>query len=169
VVKLIDHGFPPILGDQPEVLILGTMPSVASLQAQQYYGHPRNAFWWIMAQLFHFDHELPYPARVEHLKQNRVAVWDVIDSCHRPGSLDSRIDQETVNANDFADLFAGLPSLKLLAFNGQTAEKLFKQHVGSEVWSGTRITLPSTSPAHASKTREQKLLHWSQIKTYISP
>jgi hypoxanthine-DNA glycosylase len=169
VVKLIDHGFPPILGDQPDILILGTLPSVASLRAQQYYGHPRNAFWWIMARLFNFDDALPYPERAGQLRQNKVAVWDVIASCHRPGSLDSRIDQETVNANDFADLFARIPSLKLLAFNGQAAEKLFKQHVGFELWTGARITLPSTSPAHASKTREQKLAQWLQIQAYLSP
>lgn len=167
-MKLIDHGFPPILGEQPEILILGTLPSVASLQAQQYYGHPRNAFWWIMSQLFRFDLSMPYSQRAEQLKQHKLAVWDVIASCHRPGSLDSRIEKETVTANDFADLFDQNTSFKLLAFNGQAAEKLFKQHVGFSVCQLPTLTLPSTSPAHAAKTREQKLEQWRQITRYIS-
>ena len=167
-MKVIDQGFAPILGEAPEILILGTMPSVASLQAQQYYGHPRNAFWWIMSELFDFDVELPYLLRTEQLKTNKVAVWDVIASCLRPGSLDSRIDTETVQANDFDRLFQAISSFKLLAFNGQAAEKLFKQHVGFDICSVSRLTLPSTSPAHASKTRDQKLAHWRQIKTCLS-
>lgn len=166
--KPIEQGFAPILGEQPEILILGTMPSVASLQVQQYYGHPRNAFWWIMGQLFDFDASLPYPQRAEQLKRHKVAVWDVIASCHRPGSLDSRIDKDTVKANDFAGLFAGISSFKLLAFNGQAAEKLFGKHIGFDVWTGARFTLPSTSPAHASLTWEQKLDQWRQIKIFHS-
>lgn len=168
MVKLIDQGFPPIVGEGPEILILGTMPSVASLRAQQYYGHPRNAFWWIMSQLFHFELSLPYQQRAEQLKKNKLAVWDVVASCHRPGSLDSRIDRETVKANDFDGLFHEIDSFKLLAFNGQAAEKLFQQHVGFDICQVPRLCLPSTSPAHAARTREQKLAQWRQIITYLS-
>jgi hypoxanthine-DNA glycosylase len=91
-------------------------------------------------------------------------VWDVIASCHRPGSLDSRIDRDTVQANDFAGLFKVCSGIKLLAFNGQAAQQLFKQHVGFDIWPVTWLTMPSTSPAHASMTREQKLQQWRQIK-----
>lgn len=168
-MKVIEQGFAPILGEQPEILILGTMPSVASLQAQQYYGHPRNAFWKIMAELFGFDPAIPYALRVEQLKLEHVAVWDVIAACHRPGSLDSRIDAATVQPNDLLHLFHEQPNLKLLAFNGQAAAKLFKQFIGFQDWPGEHIVLPSTSPAHASMTHEQKLQQWRQIKTYLSP
>lgn len=168
-MKIIEQGFAPILGEQPKVLILGTMPSVASLQSRQYYGHPRNAFWWIMAELLGFDQALPYAQRVEQLKLEHIAVWDVIAACHRPGSLDSRIDSSTVQPNDLPCLFREQPSLKLLAFNGQAAAKLFKQFIGLDQWPGEHMVLPSTSPAHASMTHEQKLQRWRQIKTYISP
>lgn len=163
-MKVIEQGFAPILGELPEILILGTMPSVASLQAQQYYGHPRNAFWWIMAELFGFDPAIPYAQRVEQLKLEHVAVWDVIAACHRPGSLDSRIDAATVQPNDLPGLFHEQPGLKLLAFNGQMAAKLFKQFIGFQHWPGEHVVLPSTSPAHAALKREQKLEQWRRIK-----
>ena len=165
---VIEDGFKPLLGLEPKVLILGTMPSVQSLKTQQYYGHPRNAFWWIMSELCGFDFSLAYSERVDLLLKNKIAVWDVIASCHRPGSLDSKIDQSTVTANRFSDFFEKTPSLKLIVFNGQAAEKLFTKFIDQQYWHGGKVVLPSTSPANAAMTKEAKLIQWSKIKDYLA-
>lgn len=163
---IIEEGFKPLLGFEPKVLILGTMPSVQSLKTQQYYGHPRNAFWWIMSELCHFDVALTYHERVEKVKTRHIAIWDVVASCYRPGSLDSKIDQTSVTANQLEALFENHPSLKLLVFNGQAADKLFRKFIGDDVWQGDKLILPSTSPANAALSKEKKLLQWLQIKDY---
>ena len=166
--KLIEEGFKPLLGREPQVLILGTMPSVQSLKTQQYYGHPRNAFWWIMSELCGFDFALPYKERVLNLLSNNIAVWDVIASCHRPGSLDSKIDQSTVTVNPLSDLCENTPSIKLIAFNGQAAEKLFTKFINKHDWQGNTIILPSTSPANAALSKEKKLTQWAPIQDYLA-
>ena len=84
-------GFPPIIGGEPRILILGSMPGIKSLEAVEYYAHPQNAFWWIMAQLFELDLRADYPQRCRALIRAGVAVWDVLHDCERPGSLDSSI------------------------------------------------------------------------------
>ena len=160
---LIEDGFKPLLGCEPRVLILGTMPSVQSLKTQQYYGHPRNAFWWIMS-----DFSLTYSERVEQVLKNKIAVWDVIASCHRPGSLDSNIDQSTVTVNCLPKVFEKYPSLKLVVFNGQAAEKLFAKFINEHDWQGDKLVLPSTSPANAALSRERKLTQWAQIQDYLT-
>lgn len=165
---IIEEGFKPLLCPEPKVLILGTMPSVQSLKTQQYYGHPRNAFWWIMSELCSFDDTLTYSESVDRVKAKHIAIWDVIASCHRPGSLDSKIDQTSVTANQLDVLFENHPSLKLIVFNGQAAEKLFKKFIGDKTWQGDKLILPSTSPANAGLSKEQKLLQWLQIKDFLA-
>ena len=165
---VIEGGFKPLLGLEPKVLILGTMPSVQSLKTQEYYGNPRNAFWWIMSELCGFDFSLSYFEKVDLALKNKIAIWDVIESCHRPGSLDSKIDQTTVTPNRFPELFDKCPSLKLIAFNGQAADKLFSKFIDEQVWKGGKVVLPSTSPANAAMTKETKLIQWTKIKDYLS-
>ncbi|MFT6029652.1 MAG: TDG/mug DNA glycosylase family protein [Oleiphilaceae bacterium] len=162
---VIEDGFKPLLGLEPKVLILGTMPSVQSLKTQQYYGHPRNVFWWIMSELCCFDLSRSYSEKVGFVLKNKIAVWDVIASCHRPGSLDSNIDQGSITPNRLSELFEKYPSLKLIAFNGQAAEKLFSKFIDEQAWQGSKVVLPSTSPANAAMTKETKLFHWARIKT----
>ncbi len=164
----IDEGFEPLLGKDPKVLILGTMPSVQSLKTQEYYGNPRNAFWWIMSKLCCFDSELPYSKRVDRILENHVAVWDVIASCHRPGSLDSKIDQSTVTPNCLSELLKTYPSIRSIIFNGQASEKLFNKFIDDTHWQGKKLTLPSTSPANAALTKEDKLKKWLVIKHLLS-
>jgi len=158
----IDSGFPPIVGLMPKVLILGTLPSQRSLAAQQYYGNPQNAFWWIMGQLYHFDVELSYEQKTEALRKADVAVWDVIRSCLRPGSMDADIDEGTLRPNDFVSFLDSKPSIELIVFNGQAADKLFRKHVVLDR-DIRYLTMPSTSPAYASMQREQKLSKWRVI------
>lgn len=162
----LDQGFAPILGENPTVLILGSMPGQASLHAFQYYAHPRNAFWYIMGELFGAHFEKPYQERVRKLRENGIAVWDVIYQCARPGSLDSAIVEETVFVNDFEALFKNEPQIKKIIFNGATAEKLYRRKVLSTLdsvvgQSHQLIRLPSTSPAHASVSRDEKLKIWA--------
>lgn len=173
----IDQGFLPILGDSPIVLILGSMPSAKSLGSQQYYAHPQNAFWWIMSEMFSFDASAPYQERVDYLKYNKIAVWDVVEACHRPGSLDSAIDANSIIANDFSTLLNESSSIKLVVFNGQAAQKIFKKHVQRpniesteltmERFTGDYVVMPSTSPANAATKREQKLKHWRALTAYL--
>lgn len=160
--------FEPLLGSEPKRLILGSMPGKASLQAFQYYAHPRNSFWWIMEQLFGVDATAEYPLRVAELVAQRVAVWDVLHDCERHGSLDSSIVSDSVEVNDFENFFRQQPSIALVGFNGAAAAKLFKRHCSSVKERHPSIewvTLPSTSPAYASITREEKLQLWRTALT----
>lgn len=158
------EGFPPIAAPDARALILGSMPSAASLRAGQYYGHPRNAFWWIMGELFGAGPALPYAERAARLRQARVAVWDVLHSCAREGSLDSSIDPASERANDFGAFFRRLPDLECVLFNGHKAEQAFRRHVlAAEPACASRLRclrLPSTSPAMAAAAREAKLKAW---------
>ena len=101
--------FPPIAAADARVLVLGTVPSIASLAKQQYYGHPQNAFWPIMGRLFGAGRELPYDERKRVLREHGVAVWDVFRECYREGSLDTAIDVESESPNDIAPLLSEHP------------------------------------------------------------
>lgn len=157
-----------MLGRRPRLLILGSLPGAASLAAHEYYAHPRNLFWDLMGDLFGAGRELPYARRCARLMEAGIAVWDVVREADRPGSLDSAIDRHSVSPNDFAPLFAAQPQLRTVAFNGQKAASLFRQRVLPALAVGTALrlhTLPSTSPAHAGRTRAQKLASWREIAT----
>lgn len=161
-------GFPPVVATAPRVLILGSMPGDASLGAQQYYAHPRNAFWPIMQQLFGIDASLSYDERIDGLKSGRVALWDVVHQCRRPGSLDSSIQGGSVVVNDIAGLLAQYPGIVAVFCNGGTAWQLLQRHFLSQR-SAMRINipvhrLPSTSPANARMTLRQKCVEWQCIK-----
>lgn len=152
------HGFPPIIGPKARVLILGNVPGVASLNARQYYAHPRNAFWGITGELFGFDPAGPYADRVVALSAAGVAIWDVLQSCRRVGSLDSAVERDSMVANDFSALFAAHPTITRVCFNGAAAEKNYRRLV--DVDSALRYSrLPSTSPAHTVGF-EDKLAAW---------
>ena len=162
------EGFAPIVSGNASVLILGTMPSEASLLRQQYYGHSRNAFWPIMSALYGFNSELCYQRRKERLMENGVAVWDVLQSCNRLGSLDANIKQSTMVTNDFAGFFSEYSLIKRVFFNGKIAEKLYQKRIFPAL--NQRFSyleyrcLPSTSPAYAALKFEQKIDAWKVIK-----
>ncbi len=159
--------FPPIARADARVLILGTMPGVASLRAGEYYAHPRNAFWTIMGDLLGFDPGEAYARRAAHLRRRGIAVWDVLASCVREGSLDSAIVASSLVPNDFRGFFAGHPRVRRVFFNGAAAEALFRRHVRPGLPPLPRVAflrLPSTSPAHAGVPGPEKLLAWRAIR-----
>ncbi|QWF69982.1 DNA-deoxyinosine glycosylase [Methylomonas paludis] len=157
--------FAPIVADGTRVLILGSMPGIASLQAQQYYAHPRNQFWPILTELMATDVQLSYAQRCDLLLVHGIAVWDVLKSCQRRSSLDSDIDKSSMVCNDFVWLFSHYPGINQVFFNGSTAEQAFRRRVLPQLTADSlKLTrLPSTSPAHASLNFQQKLACWRQI------
>jgi hypoxanthine-DNA glycosylase len=162
-------GFPPIAGPGARVLVLGSLPSRKSLEQNQYYGHSQNAFWPIMGELFGAGRERPYEQRVATLIRHGVAVWDVLASSVRPGSMDADIDRDAAVTNDFASFFKAQPDIGLVCFNGKTAWQLFDRLVAPVIENGSNRRryqrLPSTSPAYASMSFEQKLSQWRVIRT----
>jgi hypoxanthine-DNA glycosylase len=112
------RGFPPVVDDTAEILILGSFPSVRSLAARQYYGNPRNAFWSITSALFGFDAGAPYETRLAALQSHGVALWDVLHKCRRVGSSDAKIDLKSFVVNDFRELFGTHRSIGRVCFNG---------------------------------------------------
>ena len=158
---MLKHSFSPISSPNARVLILGTMPSEQSLAVQQYYGHPRNAFWKILFSVFETPFSTDYEQRKSLLVNNRIALWDVLKACVREGSLDSAIEQEV--PNDFDSFLKAHPNIQTIYFNGQKAAKFFKKYVAvSDTYQ--LITLPSTSPANAGMSFEKKLLEWEIVK-----
>ena len=155
------EGLPPIVGVGARSLILGNMPSVMSLGAHQYYANPRNAFWRITGEICGFDADDPYDARTAALTAHGIAVWDVLRSCRRVGSLDSAVEPDTMVANDFDQLFDRHPSITRVFFNGAAAEKNFNRLV--RVAPDLRYRrLPSTSPAQTMRYAD-KLAAWRII------
>jgi hypoxanthine-DNA glycosylase len=153
------QGLPPVIATQTRLLILGSFPGVASLQAQQYYGHRRNHFWPIVGMLLGVDLlAMPYDQRLQALRQRGVGVWDVYASCLREGSLDQAI--EDAELNDFSALRRQAPQLTHIAHNGGESARVMRylQALGFVV---TR--LPSTSPANASWSIERKLAAWRLV------
>jgi len=165
------RSFAPIADRDARILILGSMPGAASLAAGQYYAHPQNAFWRILAALLRFDAASPYAVKVQSLKTARIALWDVLHSCSRTGSLDAMIESDTQIANDFRAFFGAHKKITRVYFNGAKAEACFKRHVLKEIEGGPmRYTrLPSTSPAHASRSFKQKLAAWRVILRSTQP
>lgn len=158
--------FPPIATAKSTVLILGSMPGEASLAAGQYYALSRNAFWPIMGKLFKADPALPYDQRVRSLLNAGIAVWDVLAACERQGSLDSAINQATLIANNFEGFLKQYPGIKHIFFNGKSVEKLFDKHVRKQQVISPSIqfaVLPSTSPANARMSFDNKLKAWRVI------
>jgi len=154
--------FLPISNDDAKILILGTMPGTKSLEINQYYGHNQNNFWKFMFTILKEDFSTDYEIKKALLQKNKIALWDVLQYCDRVGSLDSAIKNEI--ANDFETFLKQHPNIRTILFNGQKAAAFFKKYVHLEK-KYQLITLPSTSPANASKSFQSKLEEWKIIET----
>ena len=164
------HSFEPIIGRDPRVLILGSMPGVISLQAVEYYANPRNAFWKIVAELFELDIDCSYELRVQQISELPIVLWDTLRACQRSGSLDSSILRQQIEANDIRGLLEQYSGLRAIIFNGAASEKYFNQLVKLHLPANRELALlrmPSTSPANAGMKFEQKLLAWRRLLDYL--
>lgn len=168
------HSFAPLLPPQPRLLILGSMPGVASLQARQYYAHPRNLFWRLLGDILQFDPTQPYPQRLTALAAAGVALWDVLRCCQRPGSSDQAIVMASAQANAVAELLTSQPGITGVLCNGATAKQLFERLIRPDLPRERLnlgvLQLPSTSPAHASMPYAAKLACWrAALESHLRP
>ncbi len=153
---MILNGLPPIIDNRARVLILGSFPSTASLAAQQYYAHPQNQFWRILGAVIGQPlKEMDYPDRIAAVQAAGIAIWDVFASCDRAGSLDSAIQNAV--PNPLAALQESAPALRRICFNGRMAARRIRE---VEAMGFAALVLPSTSPAHAGMSFDEKLARW---------
>ena len=156
--------FAPIADADSRVLILGSMPSDASLAKGEYYGHPRNAFWPLISTLLGEPYQHEYDDRKLMLQRYGIALWDVVSECERLGSKDTAIRSAVIN--DFMTFFTAHPAVKQVFFNGSKAYELYKQHVGFSEGRVHYHRLGSTSPAHAVSF-DKRLSDWQRILDHI--
>lgn len=154
----------PIVDFNSKILILGTFPSTKSLQQQQYYGNKQNKFWNIMFDLFQQSFTDNYSERIKLLQDNKIALWDVLYSCDRVGSLDSAIENEVVN--DFNSFFDNYKNIELIVFSSVNAHKLYKKLVNN-YYNKNVIFMPSTSGLYAAMSYQNKLDKWSMLLRFI--
>ncbi len=159
-LKMKSFSFPPISDKNAKILILGTMPSKKSSEINEYYGFKYNVFWKIMFEILDTDFSENYDVKQKLLTENKIALWDVLQYCYREGSADSNIKDEI--PNNFTDFYQKHLNIKDIYFNGTPAMKFYKKHIGF-IENKNFYTLPSTSPANARISYEEKLKKWSVI------
>lgn len=144
------------------LLVLGSMPSVTSLNQQQYYAHPRNAFWPLLAELMGFELYTDYARNIAEVTARGIAIWDVIGECERVGSLDSAIISGSERVNPIPHFLENHPRITRIALNGGTASRLFKRHCQPDLNPEQYeiFSLPSTSPANARMNFTAKCTAW---------
>lgn len=154
------HSFDPVVDAGCRTLVLGSIPGTESLRKRQYYGHAQNAFWRLMSALLGEPLYEEYGERLAMLLRHRIALWDVVKSCDRQGSLDAHIRNAAVN--DFSAFFAAYPRITRVFFNGSAAYTMFARFVGFDISGVTFERLGSTSPAHAIPF-EKRLANWNRV------
>lgn len=162
-MKKLLKGFPAIIANDPKILILGSMPSVTSLDKQEYYGFAYNRFWRIMAQYFHCEFH-NYEEKKQCILDHHLILWDVIAQCHREGSLDSNIKDEKVN--DIEYLLKKYPSIQIVICNGRKSYDLYQRYFPD--FSVECLYLPSTSNANRSMKEKQIFKLWFEALTKVS-
>lgn len=163
--------FPPQVGAGCRLLVLGTVPSMRSLELRQSYGHEQNLFWTFMGELFDAGRELPYSERIARLHARGIGIWDVYKQVERPGSLDSSIVTASEVPNAIPRLLGRYPTIRAIALNGGKAAQGFRRHIEPGLEPGLRerldlLVLPSTSPANASISRAAKFERWRALLRY---
>lgn len=155
--------FPPLIDDQSEIIILGSIPGVKSLEMQQYYAHPQNKFWRIILELLNEEFTEDYTKRIAMVKKHHIALWDVIDSCERKGSLDSEIKNEEANQVD--KLLEEYPNIKAIFCNGGKSYKNLQKLLGKN-YKLPIFLMPSTSPLHTISF-ERKFEEWKKVLEFL--
>jgi TDG/mug DNA glycosylase family protein len=161
-------GLKPVIDQKSHILILGTFPSELSLKTQQYYANPRNHFWEIMDQILDVPITASYHRRISLLRAQGVGLWDVIESCTRPGSSDDAIRDDV--PNDIIGLLSSHPGISYVALNGRIAEVWMRTLLREKEFSDKIIFeyLPSTSPANTRYSKSEKVKIWSRIKLHLN-
>jgi hypoxanthine-DNA glycosylase len=166
-------GLPPVASRDAMVLVLGSYPGAQSLATRRYYAHGQNRFWATMGRIVGVQESAPYEERLCALRAHRVALWDVLATCEREGSMDADIVPDTEVVNDFAGFFARHRAIRGVCFNGRTAAALFARHVLPEdFWGESDLlfqVLPSTSPAHAAMRARELADHWDRAINRVLP
>ena len=165
------ESFPPQVGAGCRLLVLGTVPSLRSLELRQSYAHAQNLFWAFMGELFDAGRELPYAERIARLHARGIGIWDVYRQVERPGSLDSSIVKASEVPNAIPQLLVRRPTIRAIALNGGKAAEGFRRHIEPKLEPVLReridvLALPSTSPANASISRSAKFERWSVLLRY---
>lgn len=167
------NSLPPVVGDDPRVLVLGSMPGAASLREQRYYAHPRNLFWPMMQCHLGIDASAPYPERLQALRGCGVALWDVLAACHRRGSLDGAIDRASEEPNAVPEWLAAHPGIDAVLLNGGRAATMFRRHLEAAcLRQRPRLRVlrpPSTSPANQSIPLAQREAAWAVVAEHARP
>lgn len=158
-------GLVPVANSKATLLVVGTFPGAESLLVREYFANRRNRFWGVAAEIWDVDPISKYSVRCVQLIKNGIALWDVIGSCERKGSLDARIRDGS--ANDFVGFLRAHRRIGTICFNGKKAERLFKKLVvpllSSPFASIHRISLPSTSAANTRFRFEDLVKEWSVV------
>ncbi|MBN2808337.1 MAG: DNA-deoxyinosine glycosylase [Deltaproteobacteria bacterium] len=167
------RGLPLIEAPVTRLLILGSMPGQESLLRQQYYAHPRNTFWFIIGELLGIDSTIEYQERLQIIREKHISLWDVIENCIRPGSLDGNIVNSSEKANNIKYFYRRHPELEAIAFNGRKARQSFTTHFlrrDPQLWQKLiLLDLPSTSPAHATLRPQEKSGLWqAKLTPFLS-
>jgi double-stranded uracil-DNA glycosylase len=164
------QGFAPIYRQDARVLILGTLPGQASLEAGQYYAQPKNSFWEIMSDIVGAELGVDYETSLERLKNAGIAIWDVLESAERKSSLDKDIDNKTAIPNDFDQILEDCSTMDLICFNGRKSSIYYQRLVVPKIKKLSKaiktIYLPSTSSAYRRMSFLEKLESW---RRHIAP
>ena len=163
---MIDHSFSAVCNTNTELLILGSLPGKKSIAEQQYYAHPRNALWPILCDWLMIPVTMCYEQKLATALARGIGFWAVVAEAERPGSLDSDIRSSTVCYNPIDQLIDSLPKLKCILLNGGAAMTLFKRAGFDQIATEKGMDffqLPSTSPAHASITIDEKRVAWHAV------
>ena len=156
----LSHSFPPLIYDDVEILILGSLPGKKSIELKEYYGHPRNRMWKILCTITNCDLPNDYASKKIFLQKNKIGLWDVASSAERKGSLDSNIKKET--PNDVDNLLINYPSINVIGFNGKKSESMYKKFFKLNR-SIKYVSLPSSSPANMAISFEDICLRWIEL------
>lgn len=163
-MSLRKTSFAPIVADDTRLLILGSLPGEKSLAAGEYYAHPQNRFWHLMERVISASLvSLTYEERIEALLRNKIGLWDAVQSAERVGSLDAAM--RAIEATDLPSLVSRSPDLRAVAFNGRKTEAIGRPQL--DKMPIETIALPSSSPAHAALTFDQKAGEWDKLQQFL--